>query len=100
MLISILPKSPLGRWSVGLAAACILLLVLLVVLDGRDGVVKSGGLGANMLGGGSVISSLASFIIGLISIIKSRERSILVFVVVVVMCLFCSLFLVLFIGEG
>ena len=36
--ISILPKSSLGRWAVGLAAAFILLSILFAVLTGLGGV--------------------------------------------------------------
>ena len=101
MQISILPKSYLGRWSVGLVAACIVLLVLLVVLVGGVGfgVVKPGSLGAWMLGSAWCISDIAALVTGLISIIKTKERSILVFLAVFlagVIGVFC---LILFVGE-
>ena len=88
MRITVLPKTPLGKWSVGLFAACILLFVLLGVLlvflgvyAGEDGRFQ---LLAPILGFAYWVLGVGSFVIGLISIIKSRERSILVFLVLVV----------------
>ena len=84
MRISILPKSSLGRWSVGLTIAFILSFVLAQVLSGLAGV--------ELLGPGfnpvlAVILNIvfigmsgAAFVTGLISMIKERERSVLVFV--------------------
>ena len=101
MRITVLPKTSLGRWSVGLAAACIVLLVLLVVLVGRLGlgVVKPGSLGAFMLGFAFGISGIAALVTGLISIIKTKERSILAFLAVVVTVLLTLFSLLMFIGE-
>ena len=85
MRLSILPKTSLGRWSVGLAAAFILLfavyvvLLLLGVLD-IDRVRLIPLIAAATFG----ISGIAAFVTGLISVIKSKERSILVFLAVVV----------------
>ena len=100
MRISVLPKTSMGRWSVGLAAVIILLLVLGIVL---------GGLGILNVPSGSVelrtvfpvvgISDIGSLVTGLLSIMKSKERSILAFVVVVVMGLFTPIFWIFFIGE-
>lgn len=77
MRMSILPKSLLGRWSVGLAAANILLNVLFLVLVAR------GGLGpgpvAPIANATTGISGIAALVTGLISMIKSKERSILVY---------------------
>lgn len=99
MQISIRPKSLLGKWSVGLAAvfalllvlfaAFVLLLVFTAALTGLGG-VGSGPVGS-IIGVAFGISGIGSFITGLISIIKSKERSILVFVAVVV-GFFCLLF--------
>jgi len=93
--ITILPKSSLGRWSVGLAAAFILLYILFAVLTGLGGVGP--GPVAFILIATAVfgISGIAVFVTALIRIIKSKERSILVFLVVVV-GLFALFF---FLGE-
>jgi len=88
MRISILPKSSLGRWSVGLAIAFMLSWVLAGVLSDLAGVA--------LLGSGfnpvlAVILTIvfvgmsgAAFTTGLISMIKNRERSVLVFVGMVI----------------
>ena len=96
MRISILPKTTLGKWSVSLAAVCIVLLILVLV---RLDVIERGSLGAMMLGFGWVISGIAALVIGLVSIIKAKERSILAFLAVVVMVLDNLFGLLMFIGE-
>ena len=86
MRISILPKTSLGRWSVGLAAACFL-PPLVQWLAGPelhsavDPVALIITVALGILGIGSVVT-------GLISIIKRKERSILVFVAVIVALFF------------
>ena len=82
MPISILPKTSLGIWSVGLAIVFILFFVLIVFLDS---------LGFNVFGPEfnpvlAVVFKIiyagipgAVFVTGLISLIKSKERSVLVF---------------------
>lgn len=109
MRISILPKTYLGKWSVGLVAAFILLSVIqglvppaqpspgapvLPVLPPSMAVVAIGisRMVAFIIG---LASGIAAFVTGLISIIKSRERSILVFLAVAV-----GLFVLIFcLGE-
>ncbi len=93
MRISIQPKSLLGRWSIGMGAAFILLQVLSSILTGLGG-MGSGPIGP-MIGVAFGVSGIAALITGLISVIKSKERSILVFIAILV-GLFCLLF---FLGE-
>jgi hypothetical protein len=100
MRISILPKSLLGRWSVGLAAAFFLLFALagvLTALGGRQpGPVPFVPIAVVVPATVALgISGIATLVTGLISIIKSKERSILVFLAVVV-GFFCLIF---FLGE-
>jgi hypothetical protein len=78
MRISILPKSLLGWWSVGLVVASILFFVLFQVIlgPGPDYNMPLAYTLTIVLAGIAV----AAFVIGLISIIKRGERSILVFV--------------------
>jgi Na+/H+-dicarboxylate symporter len=77
MRISILPKSSLGWWSVGLVVANILFFVLAQVIlgSGPDYNMPL----AHALTTIAVGIALAIFVTGLISIIKIKERSILVF---------------------
>jgi len=81
--ITILPKSSLGRWSVGLAAAFILLSILFAVLTRLGGEPGPFALIfiVNVVIG---ISFIAAFVTGLVSIIKSRERSIIVYLAMLV----------------
>jgi hypothetical protein len=75
--ISILPKTSLGRWSVGLVVTFILFFVLAEVILG-PGPNYNMALAVAL----SIVAAgigVAIFVTGLISIIKSKERSILVF---------------------
>ena len=78
MRISILPKSVLGWWSVGLVVASLILFVLSVVIlgPGPDYNMPLAYTLTIVLTGIAV----AAFVTGLITIIRSGERSILVFV--------------------
>ena len=84
MRISILPKTSLGRWSVGLAAAFILLYILFAVLTGLGGVGPGPVAPIVIATVAFGISNIAAFVTALISVIKSKERSILVFLAVAV----------------
>ena len=97
MRISILPKSPLGWWAVGLCVASIPFFALAEVMLGP-------GPDYNMALAYTLTSVLAgilgaTFVTGLIGIIKSKERSILAFLALVV-GLFTLVFLFFFIAEG
>jgi sensor histidine kinase YesM len=79
MLISVLPKTALGRWSVGLAIAFILFFFLMGVLTG-----------SNPFGFNPILTvvlkiifagmPVAVFVTGLTSMIKRKERSVFVLV--------------------
>ena len=81
MRITILPKTPLGRWSFGLGVAWILffglsdVLTEIEVLGPRLNLALEFALTIVLTG-----IAGAAFLTGLIGIIKSKERSILVFV--------------------
>ena len=94
MQISILPKSSLGRWAIGLAAAFILLSILFAVLTRLGG--EPGPFALIFIANIAIgVSFIAAFITGLISIIKSKERSIIVFLAVLLG--FCAL--LFYLGE-
>ncbi len=98
--ISIRPKTSLGRWSVGLGAACILVCVLTALLTALAGLeLPSGSVGLITFFAAVEISGIGSLVTGLISIIKSKERSILAFLAVVGIGLFTLIFSFFFIGE-
>jgi len=83
--ITLLPKTSLGRWSLGLAIASILFLVLAAgLLHEQYGINENGGLLNPVL---TVVLTIilvgtsgAALVTGLISAIKRKERSVLVFV--------------------
>lgn len=82
MRISILPKSLLGWWSVGLVVASVLFFVLSQVILGPGpdyNMALAYALTAILTG-----IAVAAVVTGLISIIKKKERSILVFVAMVI----------------
>ena len=77
MRSSVLPKTSLGRWSVGLVVAWILFFVLSVVILG-PGPNYNRALAIALT---IVVSGIggAALVTGFISIIKNKERSVLVF---------------------
>ena len=87
MRITVLPKTSWGKWSVGLIAVFILFLVLFVIL------VASGQRGGETFFSNllltvpmllAVTCGVAAFVTGLIGIIKSKERSILVYLAILI----------------
>lgn len=82
MEIDFMPKTLLGRWSVGLIIAFFLLfamLRLLVVSGQRGGEIFFSNLFLAVPGLFMAASGVGAFLTGIISIIKSKERSVLVF---------------------
>ncbi len=81
MAISVLPRSSLGRWSVGLAIVFILSLVAVQALPGDDLLdTESNRALAVVLIVLFIGISGASFVAGLISVIRRKESSVLVLV--------------------
>ncbi len=102
MRIIMLPKTSLGWWSVGLAATFILSFVFVLVLSSKSVYAGESGrfwLVALIAIFAFGISALGSFVTGLISILKNKERSVLVFAVVVLLGLFILIALIFEIGE-
>jgi hypothetical protein len=78
MRITILPKTPLGWWSVGLTAT----FILVFGVAGMAGLeLQSGSVGLMTFGAVLGILDIGAIVTGLISIIKTKERSVLVFLV-------------------
>ena len=85
-----MPKTLLGKWSVGLIIAFFVLFVLgnyVVSVQGPrdtrgqtilDGILSNPLLALRMLGGG--IAAILTFFTGIVAIIKSKERSLLVYI--------------------
>jgi hypothetical protein len=98
MKLHFIPKTRLGRWSIWLIIAFILLLISFQLL------VISGQLGGDTFFSNLVlsipmllaaISGISAFFTGIIGIIKSKERAVLVFVATII-----GLFILVFVlGE-
>jgi hypothetical protein len=71
MRITILPKTPLARWSVGLVIVIIVLFTVVPEVVSRPLEIAASSGFACLAG--------AALVTGLFSIIKNRERSVLVF---------------------
>jgi hypothetical protein len=84
MNITLLPKTTLGKWSTGLIIAAFLMLVVViieVVLESRGGVTFDwNGIWPAIPIILAVVFAISSMVIGIIGIVKSKERSILVFI--------------------
>jgi LytS/YehU family sensor histidine kinase len=89
MAINLKPQSTLGKWATGLIIGfffCLVLLIVLVMAGQRGGdtflefspLVIPGILAA--------VCGIASFVSGLVAIIKSQERSVLVFMSTAIGC--------------
>jgi cytochrome bd-type quinol oxidase subunit 2 len=78
-----IPKTRLGKWSVWLIVTFILLFVvfqLLVASGQRGGATFFSNLALSVPMLIAAISGISAFFTGIITIIKSRERSVLVFI--------------------
>ena len=82
--MSLSPKTKLGKWSVGFVIAFFLLLatvMFVVSVLGQEGgktFFDNLWISIPMLGAGA--AAIAAFIVGIIAIIKNKERSILVII--------------------
>lgn len=82
-----MPKTTLGKWSVGLIILFFVLLgagriVATVTGGGGETFFDNLPLGLTMLSAG--LAGVAAFVVGLIAVIKQRERSALVYVAMVI----------------
>jgi len=87
MKISFLPKTSLGIWSVGLINSFFIILVIFFLLlksgeEGGDGFFENLTLAIPLLLAGA--SGIASFFVGLVSIVKSKERATTVFLSILI----------------
>lgn len=98
MRVQFLPKTALGKWSTGLVAGLIVfyLIAALIVASGqRGGETFFDNLAISIPMALAGICGITAFFIGLIGIIRSKERAILVFIAT-----FIGLFVLVFIiGE-
>jgi hypothetical protein len=82
MTIHFLPKTRLGRWTVWLIVAFIILMAvfyILVASGQRGGATFFSNLFLTVPGLAAAISGIAAFFTGIIGVIRDRERAILVY---------------------
>lgn len=82
MKITLIPKTYLGKWSVGLIISFFILLgvfFMFINLGERGGNTFFSNLKLTIPGCLAAISAIASFFTGIISVFKNKERSVLVF---------------------
>ncbi len=87
MKLHFMPKTTLGKWSVALIVAFIVLLLLfqfLVALGQRGGETFFSALILTVPILIAGISGVSAFITGLIGVIRSRERSVIVYLAVAI----------------
>jgi hypothetical protein len=87
MKLTILPKTHPGKWSIGLIGGLVLFFALLWLLAAsgqRGGDTFSSNLALAVPGLLAAICGIAAFFTGIIAIIKSKERSALVFLAVII----------------
>lgn len=77
MKISFLPKSRLGKWTVGFNVFCILSAIFICIFAGILHVLSD--MTTGVFGAAFVIVSLIAFITGIIAVIKNKDRSVLIF---------------------
>jgi hypothetical protein len=92
--ISVLPKTKLGRWSLGLAAAMPVLLSIGMLFTKQlyesvpagdtilEDITLRPALALTMLAG--MVSGVSAFVTGLIAIIRQKERAVLVYIATLV----------------
>jgi hypothetical protein len=105
MKLSFMPKTILGRWSVGLIVAmpvfffigrALLNLLYKSVPAGNtilEDIVERPALALTMLTG--MVSGILAFVTGFIAVIKQRERALFVYVAIII----GALFIVFLLGE-
>ncbi len=75
-----LAKTALGKWSIGLIGGSLVFVLLAILFDEF---IRNLAL-ANMLMNLACISGILAFLTGIIGIIKSKERSVLVFIATII----------------
>ena len=83
----ILPKTVLGKWSVGLAISFIVFFVLLIILSAagqKGGDTFFSNLSLSIPGLLAIVSGVAAFFTGVISVIFMKERAVLTFLAIAI----------------
>lgn len=83
MKISLLPKSRLGKWTVGLEAFYLLVIIFSFTFIISFKFITSEKI-MHIFGATAAIATITAFITAIIAVIKNKERSILVFLAILI----------------
>ncbi len=72
MRISILPKTPLGKWSIGFFVALIIIYISILILEGVFGMAEPKSVTRTILATALAISSIGSIVTGFIGVLRKR----------------------------
>ena len=97
MKITIFPKSRLGKWSTGLNLVFLAVTVLLYIFAEKYNFVQSDAF-ITIFGGAALIMGVIAGGIGLVSVLKDKERSVFVFLAIVLALVVLGFILGDFIG--
>ncbi len=86
MIVNYLPKTALGKWSIGLIVGLIVFVLLAVLTDKVFSNLSNTIPNTLMLLAG--ISGASAFFTGIIGIIKSKDRSVIVVIATIIGLLF------------
>lgn len=83
MKVSLLSKSRLGAWSAGLGIFAFIVFLFLLIFGELLNIIHFNILLVRVISTAAFILSIVAFITGVIALIKNKERSILIFVSVI-----------------
>lgn len=83
MKIILIPKSRIGKWSVGLSIFFILASIFFYIFAELFKVITSDIL-ISIVGATSIIAQIIAFILGVIAVVKNKEYSSLVFLAILI----------------
>lgn len=82
--IQMKPQTKLGRWSVGLNAFFLITIVISIILVNVLGILSYNGRWWDATVPILALATIVAFILGIIAIIKNKERSIIVYASVII----------------
>ena len=94
MKLHFIPKTHLGQWSIWLITVFIVLFIIIVASGQRGGATFFSNLALSIPMVIAGITGLLAFFTGIIGIIKSKERSVLVFSSIII-----GLFILVFVSA-
>lgn len=84
MKLNFAPKTILGKWSVGLNAFFLIAIITSIVLVKVFGILSFGDHWWDLTVPITFLASIVAFIVGIIAVIKNKERSVLVYLSILI----------------